>query len=1310
MQAIFRRALFLLFTVLLILPAPVVAQGVQPAHRIVQPVDDLVRVTLHGNVHPLAQAANDRGAVGDSFPAERIYLLLRHSAQQEAALNSYLQEAHTPGSSTYHHWLTPAAFGAQFGPNDEDIATVTTWLQSKGFAVARVNNGKTAIEFSGTAGQLRQAFHTEIHSYDVNGVMHVANNRDPEIPAALAPVVAGLSPLHDFRPTSQLRMLGKARYNRVTHTLQPQWTVSGNPPLLMLAPGDFAVQYDLNPLYNAGITGTGVTIGLIGASNVLPDTIAAYRSFFGLPANTFNVIVDGIDPGPSDTVDRGNWAEGESIVDVEISGAVAPSATINLYTAADTALQSGLLLAAQRAVDDNVAAVLSTSYLECEQSLGLSGNQFFATLWEQAAAQGQTPFVSSGDTGSAACDSQDENTATHGLAVNGIASTPWNIAVGGTDFYYTSYAGTTAAQQTELATYWNMTGGSLWTPTTTVLKPIPEQPWNDPFGLNLETAGVYTAGESSIIGGGGGASSCTTGTSAADGSFSTCTAGYAKPAWQSGTGVPADGVRDLPDVSLFAANGANYSSYPICISAYDCNSSGDYIAISLIGGTSVSSPSMAAIMALVNQQYGRQGQANYVLYPLAKQQPSAFHDVTLGSNNVPCQQGTPSCTLSTLKDNTKGDYTLGKYYAGTGYDLATGLGSVDAYQLVEKWNSLSFTPSTTALNLSQTTFTHGTPVTVGVSVTGTGGTPSGDVGFLVSESPTLANTLLPQLTLSKGSASSSVNDLPGGTYQLTARYAGDTTFASSTSAPITLNVAPENSTVNLTPRYWNGATFVATSSGASYPYGTFIVVDAQPIGVNATKGGTDGIASGTLTMTDASSAGSISSGSLSLNSQGLAEWQPSAAFSVGANSISASYQGDASFNASTSATPASVTISQATPATLLGAGPSAITIGSSTTLSMLLDNAAYSSMPDCPNVCTYFLSTPLFPTGTVTFSYGTTTLGTAPVSGHFATLSNVTSLPLGTDTVTASYGGDSNYLPATATTTVNVGLAPTLTAAANPATINQVESTAFTAVVSGSTGLAVPTGYIVFNDTSSTFQDTETLINGKATSKPLFAGGYLPGTESITVYYSGDATYGPATITTPLTIVSGTTLPFSLSASNLSIAPGASTGNTSTITVTPQGGFTGSVYLTCTLTAYPSGAAYLPGCSIPASVSITGSSAVTASMTISSTAPSTTQARYNPAPAVKPNPPAQFLFFALTGTLFFFRGQRGRKSDLRFVLVFLLVIALLFMMSCGGGSSSGGGGQTIPGTTAGSYTFTVYAALTSGGVAQVQSSATVTVQ
>ena len=1272
------------------------ATGTVSRSRITQPINERVRVTLHGNVHPLARAEYDRGAVADSLPAGRMLLILQRSPEREAALRQFLQEVHKPSSASYHKWLSPEQFGALYGPEDSEIATVRGWLQRHGFSVGRVAKGKTAVEFSGTAGQVREAFGTEIHTYLINGEEHHANNRDPQIPAALAPVIAGITPMNDFRAKSYAKVLGKATLQTETNTITPQWTLNTS-PLLALAPGDFAVQYDLNPLYTAGVNGSGVTIGIISFSNVDPTVVAAYHSLFGLPAGKLNVVVDGSDPGV-------NGAAVEAHLDVEIAGSVAPGATINLYTAESTTVQDGLVLAAQRAVDDNQTTALSTSYGVCEQSLGSAGNQFWAGLWEQAAAQGQTSFVSAGDGGPAGCDDFNaQDAAQHGLSVSGFASTPWNVAVGGTDFSYNSYAGSPASQNAELATYWNLTPAKL--PSVSLLKPIPEQPWNRPFGLNLSSNGVYNPPPPTIIAGGGGASNCATGSAAPDGSFASCTSGYPKPTWQSGKGVPADGARHLPDVSLFAAAGENNSAYPICVFSQDCVVVNGGTRLILAGGTSASSPAMAGIMALVNQKFGPQGQANFALYPLAAQHPAVFHDVTAGSNNVPCQQNSPSCTLSTLTDNTQGFFTFGQFYSATGYDQATGLGSVDASLLVQNWNAGTFTSTNTTLSLSQTTFTHGTPIGVTVSVTGSGGTPTGDIALVTTASPAV-NKGLGEITLQSGTGSATLNNFPGGQYQVTARYAGDATFGPSVSSPVTVNVAPENSTVSMSGNSFDFSTdrYIPVSNGASFPYGTFIAIDAQTQGASAPTGTLDGVPTGTATFNDNASSGNVSSAALNLNSKGLAEWIPSGGFPAGTHSVGASYSGDASF-ASSTATPITFTITKATPVIGIFASPKTIGLGAPTTLT-----ASIAVSPVVPA-----------PTGTVTFNLGNTALGMAqlspvPYAPHQgqATLS-ATSLPLGTNSVTATYNGDANNLTVTSSA-VNIVVMQNsnLSAVINPPAINIAGSGVITATVPGASGQPTPTGSIgIFasGPGATCGCGGANLVNGSASIN--FDGRlFNVGTVSIQVGYSGDSVYAPATVTLsvmdafPFTM--GPTSPVTIT------APGASTGNTSTVTVTPVNGYTGPVYLSCALTTSPAGAVNPPTCSIPPSTNIPGTAAVTATMTINSTAAGSA-AMVHPIP-LGSSPPdlldkAPGWIAAWAGValaLLWLLGTRGRELHRRRLASFLLLLAMLgSLVACGGGGSNSG--PPNPGTTPGSYTFAATGSFTSNSASGTTQTTTVAV-
>jgi len=385
-------------------------------------------------------------------------------------------------------------------------------------------------------------------------------------------------------------------------------------------------------------------------------------------------------------------------------------------------------------------------------------------------------MVSSGDNGSAGCDAFDVQSpapVVMGLQVSGYASTPYNVAVGGTDFN----------EITNPGQYWSTTNNSLT--QASALGYIPETTWNDSCTNQFLTDfGYSTVAEANCnnanlipydvvpVGGSGGVSKCTT--PSGSNPFN-CAGGYAKPSWQTGIGVPNDGKRDIPDVSLFASNGFSGSFYIFCESDQTngtCNLNSPYTDFLGVGGTSVSSPAFAGIMALVNQKTGsRQGNANYVLYKLAAQQPTAFHDVTVGTIAMPCATGSPNCVT-----NTGGDAygVLSGYSATTGYDLATGLGSVNANNLVNKWNSVSLLALTTTLsNLNPTTITHGEAVnfTVSVAPKSGSGTPTGQIAL--EGGPNSGNSGIAAFNLTNGSVSSSTEMLPGGTYSVTAHYPGD---------------------------------------------------------------------------------------------------------------------------------------------------------------------------------------------------------------------------------------------------------------------------------------------------------------------------------------------------------------------------------------------------------------------------------------------------------------------------------------------------------------------------------------------------------
>jgi subtilase family serine protease len=645
----------------------------QPRQRITQSVDNQRRVHLRGTTHPLATVANDRGRVDGGLAMDRILLVLQTSPEQETALEQLLAEQQDPSSPQYHEWLTPQQFGERFGASQQDLEVIANWLQDRGFRVNSVAEGHRSIEFSGTARQVEDAFQTEIHHFQVNGERHVANAADITIPEALAPVVGGIVSLHDF-PVHPLyhRVVPPVTEGGRAGGLSPAFNYSGGHAI---GPYDFAAIYNVAGLWTSGFDGTGQTIAIPGHTNIKPSDVPAFRTYFGLPANNPQIILNGADPGIISADE-----ETEADLDVEWSGAVAKGATVKFVVSKSTRSTDGVDLSNQYIVNNNVASVMSLSFGACEAQLGTAENQFYSSLWSQAVAQGISVFVAAGDTGSAGCDvpaaydSKGNNItrpASGGLAVNGLASTPYNVAVGGTEFSEAS------------GSYWN---SGMDAHHASAIGYIPEVAWQE---SSYTTPG---ASANNLYAGSGGVSSV-----------------YATPAWQTGAGVftvdpgtTSGHHRYLPDVSLTAAGHDGYIIE---------QEGGLY----LVGGTSASSPSFAGIMAIINQRTGtRNGNPNSRLYPLAAQVPTAFHDVTSGSNAVPCAGGSAGCSAKAPSTNI--GYMTG-YSAGAGYDLATGLGSVNVYNLASYWSNV--TPPPTIVSLSPN------PMTVSssnqpLSITGSG--------------------------------------------------------------------------------------------------------------------------------------------------------------------------------------------------------------------------------------------------------------------------------------------------------------------------------------------------------------------------------------------------------------------------------------------------------------------------------------------------------------------------------------------------------------------------------------------------------------
>jgi subtilase family serine protease len=702
-------------------PASLAAQGRQRP-LITERINEAALHILRGNTRPEANVRNDRGSVEDSLPMEHMLMQLQRSPEQEDAVRGFIDDLHNPTSTKFHQWMTAEEFGRDYAPAQEDVDKITAWLESHGLSVNVVYPSRMVIDFSGTAAQVREAFHTSIRYFDVKGKKHIANASDPQIPAAFAPVVAGVVSMHDFQPHSM-----KTVHRDYTYT-------SGGFTNQAVVPADLATIYNLNPLFSGGYTGKGQTIVVIEDTNLYATADwHTFRSTFGLSAYASGSLAT-VHPAPAsgsnNCADPGiNGDDGEAILDTEWASAAAPGASIVVAACADTYTTFGGLIAVQNLINSpKPPAIISISYGECEAENGASSNAAFNAAYQQAVAEGISVFVSSGDEGAVSCDANLPS-AVHGIGVSALASTPYNVAVGGTDFSDT-FSGTND-------TYWSKKNNTVY---GSALSYIPETPWNDscaggllvnflgyfaPYGSD-SFCGTSTAGQQGLVtvtSGSGGPSGCATGAPFQFGVIGGTCKGYAKPSWQTGVaGIPNDGVRDIPDVSLFAANGLWGHYYVFCFTdavngGTPCLGAPSRWAGA--GGTSFSSPILAGIQALVNQKQGSaQGNPNYVYYKLAAREYGAegsstcdssvsptsasksciFHDVTLGDIEVNCAGsancygyvgnqrglvfGTPDGALSVSKSSFAPAFA-----AATGWDFATGIGTVDAYNLVMNWTA-----------------------------------------------------------------------------------------------------------------------------------------------------------------------------------------------------------------------------------------------------------------------------------------------------------------------------------------------------------------------------------------------------------------------------------------------------------------------------------------------------------------------------------------------------------------------------------------------------------------------------------------------
>jgi Pro-kumamolisin, activation domain len=1287
--------------------------------RIVEPVNNANRITLSGNVHPLARAEFDRGAVAPSQPMNRIFLLLKRSDAQEAALQSYLEQQQNKNSPDYHRWLSPVGFGALYGPADADIQAITQWLANQGFTINRVYSGKTVIEFSGSTAQVQTAFGTTIRNYQVNGKMYVANADDPQIPTAFAPVVAGIVSLNNFPRQSHVRLAGQARKVAGQPGLQPLFTFpvfGGNGSFYGVGPTDFATIYNTVPLLNAApkVDGSGQTIAIVGETNINIADVQNFRQMFGLPANftASNVILNGEDPGITSTRE-----ETEADLDVQWSGAAAPGATVDFVVSASTTASQGIDLSALYIIEHNLADIVSESYGACESGLGSAGNAFYNSLWQQAAAQGITVVVSSEDNGSAGCDDfNTQSAANGGLAVNGLASTNYNVAVGGTDF----------DQVNRWTTYWNASNNS--STGASAKSYIPEIPWSDTcaqFGVSVCANPDPTQVKyENIVASSGGAS-----------------ANYPKPTWQLGvTGVPNDNHRDLPDVSLFASSGFNESGYIICQQdqTYNlpCNlglNSADLYFL-VVGGTSASAPAFAGVMALVDQYVAnhggiaRQGNADYVLYALAKKSGAScasavgeavscvFNDVThgnsgfsgsVGTNSVPCDGGKPNCSataassIGILVDPNQASTSA--WTVSNGYDMATGLGSVNVNSLATNWATVSNVPTTTSLTLAPTSgITHGTAENVIVNITVSPSTAIGVVS-LIAKFADGTTQGLSQFPLVNGKVvNGTTNSLPGGTaYTVTAHYAGDGTNAPSDSAPVTVTVGPESSkTFIVVPLYDPVTGKVLSGNASSVPYGspyrirvyvTNSASVASPTGppsptcdqVNQLTCPT-----GTVTLTANGTGVDRTNGVYALDNIGYTrDINPTS--SSGTYPLLAQYSGDNSYSPSSAAVDTLVVSKAASSTSFLPVNSTAL-IGSDAGVITVTTSQSLGIAPT-GQFTLYLDGVPITPDSYSSSGQSGTASGQASLQAQISF--PTTSITSGQHTLSATYPGDSNYASSSTATGTVVDFANPTNVTLSVSNTNVVFGSNITLTATVTTTAKnpaiLPTGINFSTQEGGTLQGTPTYSvlrdasgNTELQATLVFSPQYSDG---LIVYYKGDSNFFGST--SNLVAVTVTIPNFNVTSQQPGLTITAGQSASTTIIVTPTTSLTSPVQLqipyqnqgiTCSIS--------------PAQVQLTGGNSSNATLTCSVLAPSSSTSTSGIIGLFRPksSPRSQWwalsALLALLTLLFWFLPDRLRLHRLACASLLLGVLSLA--IACGGGGSGGGGGGAGAGAGGGSATTT----------------------
>ena len=919
-----------------IIPAP-------QANRIAARPDLSITTTLPGHVPSWVRTAKDAGALAADTPLG-LTILLSRSPERQAAFTQMLTDQQNPGSSSYHRWLTPSQVGELYGPTQADLDALTRWLTSRGLTVTEIAPSRVFLHVSAPASVVANVFATRFRNYSVGGETRFSVTSDPSIPAAFAAVIqsiAGLSESH-LRPMHRMHSMPMStKTGSSVAEARPEYT-NGGSGLHYVTPGDFSVIFDVQPAYSAGYTGTGQKVAIIGRSRVVSTDISEFETITGLAANPPNTIIPttGVDPGVS-----GDGDQGEATLDVDRVIGTAPGVQADLVVSGTAGGFDGIYVAAQYEVQTLRDPVMNISFGSCEVYEGASGVSVWDTLFSQAASEGISVFVSAADSGAATCDAQFSVPPAYQFrSINYICASSYATCVGATEF----------ADQTNPSQYWSSTNS---TGLVSALGYIPEGAWNEPAEADASGATIYVAAS-----GGGGASIY-----------------VPKPEWQSGTGVPADAVRDVPDVSF---PGAGHDGYFACYAAGD----GDCAAnrFEYFSGTSAAAPTMAAVTALLNQKTGgSQGNLNPLLYRVAAATPSAFHDATPASSGVAdCSTATPSMCNNSTPSSTGLTGGLAGFALTTGYDQATGLGSLDITNFLNAASAPASSPAATTLSVTESAKTIADTGSVTFTATLSATAATGTVQFLAN-----GTELGSPVVLTGGVAVTSAVPFPmAGQYLISAMYSGDSSFATATAPGIGLTVT------GLTP------SVTLTSSAVAVPLGTG---DTFSVSVTPASGATT-IPTGLVRFYLSSATESSYIATVPLVAGTVTT--PAIGFStLGSYTITAYYLGDGVYSPARSNS-MTVAVQKLLPVVQVSASVTGdVGLGGYKQYDLIVTSPVQTSIAP--------------PTGTFQLFANGVALGSpiSAISGLGAqTVSPMQqSLTAGPTVITAMYSGDANWLPAT---------------------------------------------------------------------------------------------------------------------------------------------------------------------------------------------------------------------------------------------------------------------------------------------------------